>query len=107
MSRRLTDQIIEWVEASLDTHLLGDNALFDVAMLLDQQQGPLVSVMLWMPSLVLGESLQVVGVMPNGPSISAVQVDQFIHDGLEAMRQQRSKQAGERPTLDSLLVAGR
>lgn len=107
MSRRLTDQISTWVEEALDTYLLGDQAMYDLTILLDPQAGPALCLVIWMPSLVLGDQMQVVGIIPNPPSVRAEQVNQFVHDGLEAMRKQRSEQAAAPQPPQSLVVPGR
>jgi hypothetical protein len=107
-SSRLTDQIATWAEIGLDLYRMGDNATYDVTIAVDPQQGPLVLVLLWMPSLIVGEQMQVVGAMPHPASVTEEQVIAFVREGLEAMRSQRIQQAAQGPQVghSTLLVPG-
>lgn len=107
MSRRMTDQIATWFEESLDSHLLGDNATFEVSVTLSPQ-GPVLLALLSMPSLVIGESIQVAAVMSDPAGVNAEQVERFVAEALEQMRTQRSQEATQNAAQPSgLLVPGR
>lgn len=107
MSRRITDQIVTWFEESLDSHLLGDNATFDVSIVLTPQ-GPALLALVVMPSLVIGDTLQVAAMMPDPAGVSAEQVDRFVAEALEQIRNERSQVASQNAAQPSgLLVPGR
>lgn len=111
MSRRISDQVTTWIEEALDVHLLGDTATFEVSVMIDQQNGPVLLVVVIMPSPLLGQVLQVVGGISL--SVTAEQIDGFVQEALESMRSERSRQMGlsgpqtASPAPSGLLVPGR
>lgn len=87
MAERITAKYLEWVDAAIDRYSFGDNVGWDLSLGFTDQ-GPVMMVVLVIPSLVLGEQITTVGALPL--VLSEPQLDESIRGMLGALRERRS-----------------
>lgn len=87
MAERITTKYLEWIDAAVDRHAFGEVVAWDMSLGFTEQ-GPIMMVVLVMPSLVLGEQITTVGALPL--AITEPQLDEGIRGMLGALRERRS-----------------
>jgi hypothetical protein len=93
MADRLSDRISEWVGTAIDTYRDGEPITFDLTMLPPpaEGRGPVLVIMVWMPSPVLGEFIHASFQWLQPGRATPTEIEDVVHQCLEQMRQARSQ----------------
>ncbi len=90
--RRISDRLNSWIEDAVSRNRLGEDLWWDSGLVV-LPQGVTMGISVWMPSLILGQSLVATAAIPNPVAISEDEVNDLIRQLIEQMREQRSRQA--------------
>lgn len=90
--QRVSEVLTPWITAALREHVLGDRVLWESSLAMTPS-GPAVLLVVYLPGLVLGTSIQGHIALTNPFAITRDAVYALVQQTLEALRAQRSQEA--------------